>query len=71
METKPEKTTSCFKGVDKNHEGLYPMPKIGKNNKSGLVYYQFFSPFSSRRFPIPSNLFFTGELLFKSFNRSR
>jgi len=71
METKPEKTTSCFKGVYKNHEGLYPMPKIGKNNKSGLIYCQFFSPFSSRHLPIPSNLLFTGELLLKSFNRSR
>ena len=39
METKPKKTTSCFQGIYKNYEGLYPMSKIGKNNKSGLIHY--------------------------------
>ena len=71
METKPKKTTSYFKGVYKNHEGLYPMPKIGKNNKSGLVYYQFFFALYFKALPIHSYLFFTGELFLKSFNRSR
>ena len=71
MEAEYQKVTCCDEGFSKNHESLYPLHKVWKDNKSYQVVLSSRSPRVPSFSPKASSLLLIGAFLLKSLIRSR